>query len=150
VVRVIRVKTGAITSLFLNFPTFTNPEYKFIGNRIYKSSFSDASCRFIYRKIYMKRKRTNIYDDPNSPAFKMAFEAGLTMPIKVLAILWGRDITTVTKMARLGRIPGAYRKGSDWWFYPKELTTPEPSQSMKYSTVFSGTNKPIQPRKDRR
>jgi hypothetical protein len=68
----------------------------------------------------------------DTQTFFMAFQSGLTMPVKNLTIIWGKDESTLSRWAKSGQIPGAYKQSNgEWWFYPKLLTEPPQIQQPK-------------------
>lgn len=56
---------------------------------------------------------------------KVGLETGITMPVRVLAELWGKDERTLNTWAREGQIVGAYKHpNGEWWFFPNLLKEP--------------------------
>lgn len=45
----------------------------------------------------------------------------IPMPVSFLADKWKRDPSTIRKMCRDGQIPGAHKRGGEWFFYPAQL-----------------------------
>jgi hypothetical protein len=92
------------------------------------------------------KTQTIAIDDNIAKNFQAAFQMGVTVPLKVLVPLWQFDESTLCRMARDGRIPGAYKKGGSWWIWPKLLTEPVEDNTL----VRSASSRYREPARQRR